>query len=130
MRGDPRKTCGGRRVSGAHRLGESVRWDDCDFSPIADAKQEERVRSFTFAGEEDADCDVMIAYTSYGNAELAISVDKSRPAKVFLPKASCKGKAMVRNVRFPAGACVMRLAIAKDAPGLKILGFQTVKKGK
>ena len=40
MRGDPRKTRGGRVVSGAHRIGDSVRWTDSDFSPIADAKQE------------------------------------------------------------------------------------------
>ena len=129
MRGDPRKTVGGKRVSGAHRIGESVRWTDSDFSPLADAAQEERMRSFTFAAEAESECDVAIAYTSLGDAQLAISVDKSKPVAVSLPKAPRRGKAVAKAVPFPAGASVMRIAIAKDAPGLKILGFQTLKKG-
>ncbi len=126
MRGDPRKTVEGKKVSGAHRIGEGVRWADCDFSPISTPAQEEKVRSFTFMVEKEGEYDIILAYSSYGNAEIAASVDKSKIVKQFLPKAGKKGTAKIAKVPFPAGAAVLRLAISKPAPGLKIAGFKAV----
>ena len=129
MTGDPRKTINGVKVSGAHRPGEIVRWNDQDFSPIADQKKEERMRSYTFAIESEGDYKITIAYTSYSDSYIAASVDKSKPVQCFLPKASRKGsgRAVVKSIHFPAGACVLRLAIVKPSNGLKIAGFQVDK---
>ncbi len=136
MAGDPGTTRGGVRVSGAHRVpGRPVKWEDCDYYPgDGNGRTFRRQKpgslskgdwnAFTLTCEKEGDYDVIVVYSSYGDARVAASIDKSKPVSLFLPKSSKTAKAVMKGVHIPAGASVMRLAVAEHAPGLKIVGFQ------
>lgn len=145
MAGDPVTWRGEERISGAHKVpGSAVKWTNCDYYPgdgnghtfkrsktekEGSSKKETLHRgdwnAFTITCANEGDYELVVYYKTRKLAKLAASIDKSKPALAVLhPSKSKYSKASFGKVHVPVGASVLRIAVADDAPGLEIAGFQ------